>query len=85
MHPKVDASPLAGPIHWPRRVPKVVFDTIYNPLETMLLRHARQRGCKTIGGVEMFVRQGAAQFELWTGKPAPTDLFRQILTRRLGQ
>ncbi|MFA7237327.1 MAG: shikimate dehydrogenase [Phycisphaeraceae bacterium] len=86
MHPNVDASPLAsaGPINWPRRGPQVVFDTIYNPMRTRLLRDAAERGCKTIGGVEMFVRQGAAQFERWTGLPAPVDLFRGMLTERLG-
>lgn len=84
MHPNVDATPLAGPIHWPRRGPAVVFDTIYNPIRTRLLRDAAERGCKTIGGVEMFVRQARTQFELWTGLPAPIDLFRRILTERLG-
>ncbi len=82
MHPKVDESPLGDD------PPKflsdtVVFDTIYNPMKTKLLQHAEQAGAKTIGGVEMFVRQAAAQFEAWTGKPAPRDLMRQTIEARL--
>jgi 3-dehydroquinate dehydratase/shikimate dehydrogenase len=50
---------------------KLVFDLVYNPLETPLLQEAHARGIGTIQGVEMFVHQGARQFELWTGKPAP--------------
>jgi 3-dehydroquinate dehydratase/shikimate dehydrogenase len=49
----------------------LVFDLVYNPLDTPLLKAARARGIATIQGVEMFVHQGARQFELWTGKPAP--------------
>ncbi|GJM19286.1 MAG: hypothetical protein DHS20C14_14990 [Phycisphaeraceae bacterium] len=61
----------------------VFFDTVYNPVETPMLKAARARGCKTIDGVEMFVRQAAAQFELWTGKPAPTQLFDRICREKL--
>lgn len=61
----------------------VVFDTIYNPVETRLLRDARAAGCRVIPGAEMFVRQAAAQFELWTGHAAPMELFRSVLTRTI--
>jgi 3-dehydroquinate dehydratase/shikimate dehydrogenase len=44
---------------------------VYNPLETPLLKLAASRGIAIIGGMEMFVQQGARQFEIWTGKPAP--------------
>jgi 3-dehydroquinate dehydratase / shikimate dehydrogenase len=82
MHPNVDASPLGDPP--PKFTPEtVVFDTIYNPMKTKLLQQAEAAGAKTIGGVEMFIRQAAAQFEAWTGKPAPTDLMRQVIERRL--
>ncbi len=81
MHPNVDACPLDA---LPDQLPGVVFDTIYNPVETKLLAMAKQAGCKTVSGVEMFVRQGATQFELWTGKIAPTDEFRRILLDHLG-
>jgi len=49
----------------------LVFDMVYNPLETPLLKLAKERGIPTINGLEMFVQQGARQFEIWTGKPAP--------------
>ncbi len=49
----------------------LVFDMVYNPIETPLLKLARQRGIPVITGLEMFVQQGARQFEIWTGKPAP--------------
>jgi 3-dehydroquinate dehydratase/shikimate dehydrogenase len=49
----------------------LVFDMVYNPMETPLLKLARERGIPVITGLEMFVQQGARQFEIWTGKPAP--------------
>jgi len=49
----------------------LVFDMVYNPLETPLLKLARERKIPVISGLEMFVQQGARQFEIWTGKPAP--------------
>jgi 3-dehydroquinate dehydratase/shikimate dehydrogenase len=58
---------------------RLVFDLVYNPLETPLLQEAHARGIATIQGVEMFVHQGARQFELWTGKPAPeADMLRVV-------
>ena len=59
-----------------------VMDIVYNPLETRLLREAKAAGCKTIRGLEMFLNQAVAQFELWTGKPAPADLMRTVLESR---
>ena len=49
----------------------LVFDMVYNPLDTPLLKLAHGRGLAVISGLEMFVQQGARQFEIWTGKPAP--------------
>ena len=49
----------------------LVFDMVYNPLETPLIKLARARGIPVVTGLEMFVQQGARQFEIWTGKPAP--------------
>ncbi|MEK9165949.1 MAG: shikimate dehydrogenase [Patescibacteria group bacterium] len=49
----------------------VVFDLIYNPRETKLLKDAKMRGCRVISGRTMFLGQGARQFELWSRKPAP--------------
>ena len=62
----------------------VFFDTVYNPIETPMLKAAKERGCRTIDGVQMFVRQAAAQFELWTGKPAPVELFDRLVREALG-
>jgi 3-dehydroquinate dehydratase/shikimate dehydrogenase len=59
---------------------RLVFDLVYNPLETPLLHMARQKGIAIITGVEMFVQQGARQFEIFTGKPAPEEeMFRVVL------
>ena len=59
---------------------RLVFDLVYNPLETPLLHLARQKGIAIITGVEMFVQQGARQFEIFTGKPAPEEeMFRVVL------
>jgi len=87
MHPTTDATPYDFTSHQPRDAshPTVVFDTIYNPVETRLLREAEAAGCVTVSGVEMFVRQAAVQFELWTGEPAPSDRFREVVLDRLGQ
>jgi 3-dehydroquinate dehydratase/shikimate dehydrogenase len=49
----------------------LVFDLVYTPIETPLLKLAKSRGLAVISGLEMFVQQGARQFEIWTGKPAP--------------
>jgi 3-dehydroquinate dehydratase/shikimate dehydrogenase len=61
-----------------------VLDSVYNPIETPLLKLAQAKGCGTISGAEMFVHQAARQFEIWTGKPAPIDNIRQVLLRQLG-
>jgi 3-dehydroquinate dehydratase/shikimate dehydrogenase len=59
---------------------RLVFDLVYNPLETPLIHMARQKGIAIITGVEMFVQQGARQFEIFTGKPAPEEeMFRVVL------
>jgi 3-dehydroquinate dehydratase / shikimate dehydrogenase len=68
MYPKVDETPLPGA----RFDGQLVYDLIYNPPETRLLREARAAGCDTLGGLPMLVAQAEAQFMLWTGTaPAP--------------
>ncbi len=62
-----------------------VMDTVYNPLETPLLKAARARGARVIDGASMFVRQAEAQFGAWLGRPAPEALFDLIVRERLGQ
>jgi 3-dehydroquinate dehydratase/shikimate dehydrogenase len=59
---------------------RYVFDMIYDPAETRLLRLAKERGAQIIPGIEMFVHQAARQFEIWTGKPAPQDDMLQVVT-----
>lgn len=56
-----------------------VMDIVYNPRETKLLKDADQAGCKTIPGLEMFLHQAVAQFELWTNQTAPVDVMRRVL------
>lgn len=60
----------------------VVMDIVYNPRETQLLSDAKAAGCRTIHGLEMFLYQAVAQFERWTGSPAPTDVMRRVLESR---
>jgi 3-dehydroquinate dehydratase / shikimate dehydrogenase len=61
----------------------LVFDMVYNPLETPLLKLARSRGIPVVTGVEMFVQQGARQFEIWTGKPAPESEMLRVVEHEL--
>ncbi|MGB6689040.1 MAG: shikimate dehydrogenase, partial [Terracidiphilus sp.] len=61
----------------------LVFDMVYNPVETALLKLARSRGIPVIGGLEMFVEQGARQFEIWTGKPAPEAEMMRVVEHAL--
>lgn len=78
MSPNVDDTPFEQ--HW-LRDGMVVFDTIYNPENTLLLKQAREHLCHTVSGVEMFVRQAADQFRLFTGREVPLDWFRQVLRK----
>jgi len=64
---------------------KLVFDLVYNPLETPLLRLARQQSIPIVTGVEMFVQQGARQFEIFTGKPAPEEEMLRVVLHALRQ
>jgi 3-dehydroquinate dehydratase/shikimate dehydrogenase len=61
----------------------LVFDMVYNPMETPLLALARKRGIPVITGMEMFVQQGARQFEIWTGKPAPEAEMMRVVELEL--
>jgi 3-dehydroquinate dehydratase/shikimate dehydrogenase len=81
MHPNVDETPYD--MHY-LRPPAIVFDTVYNPEQTLLLKEARQRNCKVISGVEMFIRQAALQYKHFTGRDAPTDVMRQHFRRAIG-
>lgn len=63
---------------------KVVFDAVYNPLETRLLREAKECGCTQASGLDMFVGQAAQQFELFTGKKAAESLMRKAVLADMG-
>ena len=80
MHPDTHASPMA-----PKALPGelVVMDIVYNPLNTRLLKEAADSGCRTISGLDMFVFQGAHQFELWTGQKAPVEVMRKAVLETL--
>jgi 3-dehydroquinate dehydratase/shikimate dehydrogenase len=64
---------------------EVVFDMVYNPLETMLVRHAREQGLRVIQGIEMFVEQAVRQFEIWTGDSAPRPAMQKAAIEALEQ
>jgi len=81
MHPKTDAMPVSPEALRPGLV---VYDAVYNPSETRLLREARRRGCRTVAGIDHFVRQAVEQFELWTGRPAPVETMRRVVIEALG-
>jgi shikimate dehydrogenase len=68
-------------------IPKraLVYDVVYNPIETPLLAAAKKAGARTLGGLPMLVYQGAASFELWTGKSAPIDIMMRVAKRALAK
>ena len=76
MSPNTQASPFPAAA---LRSDMTVFDTVYNPQQTLLLTQAAQAGAATVTGVEMFVRQAAQQFSIWTSSPAPLAVMRQVL------
>ncbi len=79
MHPNIGRSPLEA-----RELNcRLVFDTIYRPRITRLLQLAARRGIETVSGVEMFVAQGTAQWEIWTGERAPVAAMRRAVVRAL--
>lgn len=80
MHPNVDYSPVPPGAFKPGML---VFDTIYRPENTMLLKLAQEHACASVSGVEMFVRQAALQFQYYTGQDAPEDFMRETVRRQL--
>ncbi len=80
MHPNEDASLIPAELF---RKDQVVFDVVYNPRRTKLLRNAAAAGCRTVEGIEMFLGQAIVQFELWTGHAAPVEVMREVLEQKL--
>src|SRR5690348_14773274 len=64
---------------------KYFFEMVYTPAETKMIKMARARGMHVIPGAEMFVQQGARQFEIWTGKPAPVLDMQRVVDHALAQ
>jgi 3-dehydroquinate dehydratase/shikimate dehydrogenase len=80
MYPDTDAIPV------PQECLKknmAVFDTVYNPTETLLLKQAKEAGCKTISGMDMFINQALAQFKLFTGQNADSKIMRKTISNCL--
>ena len=78
MSPKVDQC------FFPDRIPaKLVFDTVYNPMETLLAKRAKEQGATVIPGLEMFLEQASRQFEIWTGENAPRGVMEKAALEAL--
>jgi 3-dehydroquinate dehydratase/shikimate dehydrogenase len=80
MFPDMDASPIHSSYLKPGLV---VYDTVYTPEQTLLIKEARSRGCHAITGVDLFVRQAALQFQLFTACTAPIDLMYRLVKQAL--
>ncbi|MEX2172225.1 MAG: shikimate dehydrogenase [Pirellulales bacterium] len=81
MHPNVDETPFHKSYLKPSTL---VFDTVYNPESTLLIKEARGHNCRVVTGVEMFIRQAALQFLLFTGREPPVKIMRDTLKRAIG-
>ena len=80
MNPNIDKTPFPDRYF---REGMVVFDSVYNPPETRLLKEAKSAGCTVISGVELFINQAVGQFEMWTEKKAPIEVMRDVLMEKL--
>lgn len=82
MHPKTAIAPIKDFSSLSKG--QVVYDLIYNPINTVLLEEAEQRGATTLSGLEMLIRQAAASYVQWTGKEMPLDTVRDVVKKHLG-
>jgi 3-dehydroquinate dehydratase/shikimate dehydrogenase len=81
MHPNVNETPFDADS---LNRAMIVFDTVYNPEQTLLIKDSRKKECAVVTGVDMFVRQAAHQFQLFNGEEAPMDLMRDVVRRSIG-
>jgi shikimate dehydrogenase len=81
MYPKIDESPLSENMALHSKL--LVYDLVYNPSETKLLKTAKSSGCQTCSGLGMLVRQGALAFTIWTGEEAPIEVMRRAAEEAL--
>src|SRR5437879_9378157 len=80
-HPRSDEVPPISAKAF--RSGQVVYDLIYNPIETQFLRTAREAGARTLNGVGMLVNQGAAAFRIWSGVQPPVDVMERAVLAKL--
>ena len=81
MDPHIDDEPIATAVNMQEEL--VVFDAVYNPNETVLLKEAIKAGAKPVYGIKMLLYQGAESFEIWTGRKAPVDEMEKVLKQTL--
>jgi shikimate 5-dehydrogenase len=81
MFPRVDETPLPAD----QLTGRYVYDLVYNPATTRLLREAETAGCQTIGGLEMLVAQAREQFQWWTGSKSVAGVMREAALKRLAE
>lgn len=81
MYPEIDISPISKDL---LNENLFIFDIIYNPLQTRLLKDAKEIGSKTLNGLDMFINQGALAFEWWTGKKPNVKLMKDKIIEQLG-
>jgi len=82
MNPDIDHTPIPANLLCANLT---IFDVVYNPLQTRLLREAEMAGARTIDGVKMLVWQGAIAFEKWTNQQAPLDIMRETVKSLLAE
>jgi shikimate dehydrogenase len=82
MQPDIDVSPWPDDVAIPADT--IFYDVIYKPVQTLFLRQAQAAGQKTINGLGMLIHQGAAAFEIWTGRPAPLEVMKRACLEALG-
>ena len=83
MYPEVNASPLADVRA--AHPDLVLYDTVFNPLETQLMRAFESVGAPAFGGLDMLVFQGARSFTIWTGVEPPTDVMKNVVVKRVAK
>ena len=81
MHPNIDDEPIAKSADMHENL--VVFDAVYNPNETVLIKEAIEAGAKPVYGIKMLLYQGAESFKIWTGRDAPVDVMEDALKKTL--
>ena len=81
MHPNIDDEPIAKSADMHENL--VVFDAVYNPNETVLIKEAIEAGAKPVYGIKMLLYQGAESFKIWTGRDAPIDVMEDALKKTL--